>query len=85
MSEDPNTQRDFVDLAHMLKAATKRLREAVVSPDERARLTRKLLVIASASKHDLASARRRLQGLLAELKSAEEAQNDSETPRHKEH
>jgi hypothetical protein len=85
VSEDPNAQRDFVDLAHLLKAATKRLREAVVSPDERVRLTRKLLAIASASKHDLASARRRLQALLVELKTAEEAQNGPETPRHKEH
>lgn len=85
MPEDPNAPRDFVDLAHMLKAATKRLREAVLSPEERVRLTRKLHAIASVSKHDLASARHRLQGLLAELKAAEEAQNGSETPRHKEH
>jgi hypothetical protein len=84
VSTDPNAARRFADLAEALKQATQRLREVQLSPDERDRLTRKLLAIASASKHDLQGAARRLRDLLGELSAAERAAEPSETPRHKE-
>lgn len=71
MSQDPREAKGFADLADALREATKRLHRIEVAPAERDRLTRKLLAITQASKHDLEGAAKRLRKFLGELADAE--------------
>lgn len=54
-------------VADRLKEAHTRVRMLPVTEDERMALSRKLLVITAATKHDLAGAARRLERFMAEL------------------
>lgn len=54
-------------LAARLKEAHSRVRSPQIPQSERVALTRKLLVITAASKHDLATAERRLERLMADV------------------
>jgi hypothetical protein len=57
----------YETVAARLKEAHARVSALDAPEGERAELTRRLLVITSAAKHDLAGASRRLERLLAEL------------------
>ncbi|MBO8189016.1 hypothetical protein [Streptomyces spirodelae] len=54
-------------LAARLKEAHSRVRSPQIPQSARVPLTRKLLVITAASKHDLADAERRLERLMADV------------------
>ncbi|NSC24113.1 hypothetical protein FM076_24380 [Streptomyces albus subsp. chlorinus] len=54
-------------LAARLKEAHSRVRSPQIPQSARVALTRKLLVITAASKHDLADAERRLERLMADV------------------
>ncbi|GAU70148.1 hypothetical protein SSP35_16_01460 [Streptomyces sp. NBRC 110611] len=54
-------------VADQLKAAHARVRTLQVPEGVRMALTRKLLVITAAAKHDLADAARRLEGFMEDL------------------
>ncbi|CAL9572423.1 MULTISPECIES: hypothetical protein [Streptomyces] len=54
-------------LAARLKEAHSRVRSPQIPQSARVALTRKLLVITAASKHDLADAERRLERLMAHI------------------
>lgn len=56
-------------VAARLKEAHSLVRTAPVSDEARVALTRKLLVITAASKHDLASAERRLERMIRDLEA----------------
>jgi hypothetical protein len=61
-------QLDLYDrLAARLKEAHARVRTLQVPEGVRAALSRRLLVITAASKHDLAGAERRLESLMADI------------------
>lgn len=72
-------------MAAALRTATQRLQEAQLNAEERTRLTRRLLAITGASKHDLAAATRRLQDFLGELEAAVRPPKGPRTTRHKGH
>lgn len=64
---DEAEERLFFDLGERLRTAHRRV--AAVDPDDAAKpvLTRRLIAISDAAKHDLGRASRRLDLLLAEL------------------
>ena len=57
----------YAAVASQLKEAHTRVRALQVPEGVRMALTRKLLVITAAAKHDLADATRRLEGFMADL------------------
>ncbi|MBN0046200.1 hypothetical protein JS756_19250 [Streptomyces actuosus] len=57
----------YTAVADQLKQAHARVRTLQVPEGVRMALTRKLLVITAAAKHDLADAARRLEGFIADL------------------
>jgi mannitol/fructose-specific phosphotransferase system IIA component len=59
--------RLYAEVADRLKVAHERVRALQVPEGVRMALTRKLLVITAAAKHDLAEAARRLEQLNADL------------------
>ncbi len=65
---DGNGQLELYRIvADRLKQAHSRVRSLQVSEDVRVVLTRKLLVITAAAKHDMAAAARRLDRLMRDL------------------
>ncbi|WP_461026943.1 SCO5555 family protein [Streptomyces sparsus] len=73
-------QLELYDLvAARLKEAHRRVRTMQVSESERAALSRRLLAVTAASKHDLAAAARRLNKLMEELDESGET-NDGRFP-----
>ncbi|MEV0320647.1 hypothetical protein ACIBKX_29175 [Streptomyces sp. NPDC050658] len=66
-------------VADQLKEAHSRVRALQVPEGVRMALTRKLLVITAAAKHDLADAARRLERLMASLDEAEEGRFPEDT------
>ena len=60
----------FAELSAKLRDAHRRVAQLEVPDDEKARITRHLLVISDASKHDLRRASARLDAFLAELPSS---------------
>ncbi|MBM7786641.1 SCO5555 family protein [Tenggerimyces flavus] len=71
MSQNAREAKGFTDLAAALREATRRLHTLRVEPAVRDRLTRKLLAITQASKHDLESAAKRLRKFQEDLADAE--------------
>jgi hypothetical protein len=71
MSQNAREAKGFADLAAALREATRRLHRMRVDPPVRDRLTRKLLAITQASKHDLEAAAKRLRKFQEELAEAE--------------
>lgn len=71
MSQNAREAKGFADLADALREATRRLHQSTVESPVRDRLTRKLLAITQASKHDLEGAAKRLRKFLEELAEAE--------------
>ena len=61
---------DEADLALKLRDAHRRVAALEVPDDEKARITRHLIVITDASKHDVTRAAARLEAFLAELPDA---------------
>jgi hypothetical protein len=59
----------YAAVADRLKEAHARVRALQVPEGVRMALTRKLLVITAAAKHDLADAARRLEGFVADLEA----------------
>ena len=57
----------FDDLSRRLREAHRRVRSVEATPDEKARVTKRLLAISDAAKHDLARASTRLDALIADL------------------
>jgi hypothetical protein len=57
----------FADLSSRLRDAHRRLASLSATDDEKARITRRLLAISDASKHDLARASARLDTFLSDL------------------
>ncbi|MET9549615.1 MULTISPECIES: hypothetical protein [Streptomyces] len=66
-------------VADQLKEAHSRVRALQVPEGVRMALTRKLLVITAAAKHDLADAARRLERLMASLDEADEGRFPEDT------
>ena len=56
-------------VAARLKEAHALVRRAQVTEEERVALTRRLLVVTAATKHDLADAERRLERLIEEIET----------------
>lgn len=64
----PRTELEAADvLAERLLQAHRRLRAAELSPDDKGRVTRRLIALSDASKHDVSRATARLDALLADL------------------
>ena len=62
------TERDLADdLAERLRVAHRRVRALDADGEVKQRVSRRLLAISDASKHDLARASRRLDAVLADL------------------
>ena len=57
----------FADLSSRLRDAHRRVAELDAVEDEKARITRRLLAISDAAKHDLTHASRRLDAFLHDL------------------
>ncbi|MEU5577426.1 hypothetical protein ABZ791_31630 [Streptomyces huasconensis] len=66
-------------VADQLKEAHSRVRALQVPEGVRMALTRKLLVITAAAKHDLADAARRLERLMTSLDEADEGRFPEDT------
>jgi len=60
-------QQHAVDLAAQLKEAHARVRALDADSEVKARVTRRLIALTDASKHDVGRAAARLDGLLADL------------------
>jgi hypothetical protein len=71
MRKNPREAKGFTELADALREATRRLHGLRVEPPVRDRLTRKLLAITQASKHDIEGAATRLRKFQDELAEAE--------------
>jgi hypothetical protein len=64
----PDDERDFRELAEALRAAFREVAELSVTPERRVELTRRLLVVTAAAKHDVAGALLRLNDVLAHIR-----------------
>jgi hypothetical protein len=67
MTEPADEGTLFADLADRLRLAQQRLGQPGLDAERRASLQERLIAITNSSKHDLATASRRLDSLLAEL------------------
>lgn len=63
-------------LADRLLEAHRRVRTADLPPEDRQRVTRRLLALSDASKHDVGRAAQRLDALLADLDAGRVAPGD---------
>jgi len=66
-------EREYGRFSEALREAFRRLRTATTSDEEQARLTRRLLAVTRAAKHDVRSAARKLELVIEQLPRLGEA------------